>query len=82
MRFSLRAAEPSDDSVELLDAVGMRSISWLNLSGDASRSFLTISRSASFMLAAYKGDKVQSEGIGLPDQKVRGAPRRLLIRNL
>ena len=44
----------------------MRSISWLgrtaeNLSGEASRSFLTISRSASFILAAYFGNGKSEE---------------------
>jgi len=44
----------------------MRSISWLgrtaeNLSGEASRSFLAISRSASFILAAYFGNGKSEE---------------------
>jgi len=63
MARSLRATEPSDDSVEVLDAVGIRSISLLgrvgtmlmNLSGEASRSASTISRSASFILATVRG---------------------------
>ena len=72
MTASLRATEPSEDSVEVLDAVWMRSISWLgrtpeNLSGEASRSFLTISRSASFILAIVEGN-VRSEEIELNRQ--------------
>jgi hypothetical protein len=77
--LSLRATEPSEDSVEVLDAVGIRSISWLgrtggvltNLSGEASRSALTISTSASFILATVVGTKqrVKDEGIGLPLEK-------------
>jgi hypothetical protein len=60
MEASLRATDP-EESVEVLDAVAMRSISWLgrtteNLSGEASRSFLTISRSASFILATVIGN--------------------------
>jgi hypothetical protein len=72
MAPSLRATDPSEDSVEVLDAVAIRSISWLgrtaeNLSGEASRSFLSISRSASFMLAAVR-DNGKCEGTGLNRQ--------------
>jgi hypothetical protein len=72
MALSLRATDPSEDSVEVLDAVAIRSISWLgrtaeNLSGEASRSFLSISRSASFMLATV-GDNGKSEATGLNRQ--------------
>jgi len=59
MVASLRTAEPSDEELEVVDAVARRSISWLGRpcgvlmkrSGLASRSFLSISRSASFILA-------------------------------
>jgi hypothetical protein len=59
MPISLRTAELSEDEVEVLEPVAMRSISWLgrpggvlmNRSGDASRSFLSISRSTIFILA-------------------------------
>jgi hypothetical protein len=59
MPACVRTAEASDDEVELVDALAILSISRLglprgllmNLSGEASRSFLSISRSASFILA-------------------------------
>jgi hypothetical protein len=54
---SLRCTELSDEEVEALEAVAIRSTSWLGLptidsnrSGEASRSALTNSRSASFMM--------------------------------
>lgn len=64
MPFSRRATEPSEEEDEVVDAVGIRSISVLrwrdgsvglgpNLSGLASRSLRTISASASFMLAVW-----------------------------
>jgi len=70
MVASLRTAEPSEEELEVVDAVARRSISWLGRpcgvlmkrSGLASRSFLSISRSASFILAVVEentGKKVK-----------------------
>jgi hypothetical protein len=63
MPISLRTAELSEDEVEVLEPVAMRSISLLgrpggilmNRSGDASRSFLSISRSTISILAIDRG---------------------------
>lgn len=58
MPMSLRTAEPSDEELEVVEAVAMRSISWLGRvpvggvrARAASSSSRTISRSASFILA-------------------------------
>jgi hypothetical protein len=59
MPISLRTAELSEDEVDMLEPVAIRSTSWLGRpggvlmkrSGDASRSFLSTSRSTIFILA-------------------------------
>lgn len=61
MFLSLTAADSSEELEEVVEAVAIRSISWLgrtrlegiweNRSGDASRSLRSISLSASFMMA-------------------------------
>jgi hypothetical protein len=73
---SRRTAEPSEEEEEVVEAVGMRSISWLRRpggvlikrSGEASRSLRCISRSASFILAVVLDDSDSEEFLNCSGQ--------------